>query len=109
MAYIPERGDVVWLDFDPTKGHEIQKLRPALVLSTKPFSKVTRLAMVVPVTSTVRGNAFETTLSGKKVSGVVLSQQLRTVDYVSRKAKLVEKAPKAVVDDVLAKVQAILS
>ena len=70
MAYIPERSDVIWVDFDPTRGVGIQKIRPALVLSPKAFNQRTRLVLVAPITSTVRGHAFEVSISGDQVSGV---------------------------------------
>ena len=66
MTYIPDRGDVIWLDFDPTKGSEIQKTRPALVLSPKPFNTKIKLALVAPITTTIRGHGFEVIFSGKQ-------------------------------------------
>ncbi len=87
MSYIPECGDLIWLDFDPTQGTEIQKTRPALALSQKMLNEKVNLALVVPVTSTVRGHGFEVLISGKKVSGVVLCQQIRTINYRVRMIK----------------------
>jgi mRNA interferase MazF len=109
MAYIPDRGDVIWLDFDPTKGSEIQKVRPVIVLSPKIFNQTVKLALVAPVTSTIRGHGFEVGFSGKEVLGAILCQQVRTVDYRVRKARLVEKAPKAVIEDVLGKVRVLVN
>jgi len=108
-GYIPDRGDVVWLDFDPTRGAEIQKLRPALVLSQKLFNTKVKLALVAPITSTIRGHGFEVVLNGKNVSGAVLCQQIRVIDFRERMARFVEKAPKNTVTDVLKKVQVIVS
>lgn len=108
-GYIPDRGDVIWLDFDPTRGAEIQKLRPALVLSQKLFSTRVKLALVAPITSTIRGHGFEVVLKGKNVSGVVLCQQIRVIDFRERMARFVEKAAKSTVADVLNKVQVIVS
>ena len=109
MAYIPERGDVIWVDFDPTRGVEIQKIRPALVLSPKAFNQRTKLVLVAPITSTVRGHAFEVSISGDQVSGVVVCQQVRTVDYKARHIKKVERASRLVIDEALSKVRAIVS
>ncbi|MBO9483549.1 type II toxin-antitoxin system PemK/MazF family toxin [Salinisphaera sp. G21_0] len=109
MAYIPERGDVIWVDFDPTRGLEIQKTRPALVLSPKAFNQRTKLVLVAPVTSTARGHAFEVSIAGNQVSGVVVCQQVRTVDYKARHIKKVERASKSVIDEALAKVRAIVA
>lgn len=81
-CYIPKRGDLVWTDFNPAAGHEQQGRRPTLVLSEYQFNKVIGLALVSPVTSGVRGHGFEVPLEGAKViSGVVLCQQVRTIDY----------------------------
>ena len=109
MTYIPDRGDVIWLDFDPTKGSEIQKTRPALVLSPKPFNTKIKLALVAPITTTIRGHGFEVIFSGKTVSGAVLCQQVRSVDYRARNIMFVEKASKAIMEDVLKKVRVLVS
>nr|MDT0253693.1 type II toxin-antitoxin system PemK/MazF family toxin [Endozoicomonas sp.] len=109
MAYVPDRGDVIWLDFDPTKGTEIQKTRPALVLSPKAFNAKVRLSLVAPITSTIRGHGFEVILSGKKVSGAVLCQQIRTVDFAGRAASFVEKAPEEVIAEALKKARVLVS
>jgi mRNA interferase MazF len=107
--YIPERGDLVWCDFDPTCGHEQARQRPALVLSPKLFNQKVGLALVVPVTSTVRGHSFEVAVSGRKVSGMALIQQQRTIDYQARSVAFVERASPAVVSEALSKARAILA
>ncbi len=104
----PERGDIVYLDFDPTLGHEQAKTRPALVLSPGIFNQQVQLALVAPITSRIRGHGFEVGLSGTKTTGVVLCQQVRTVDFGARRMKFVEKAPTDVVTDVLAKVRLLV-
>ncbi len=108
-SYNPERGDIVYLDFDPTLGHEQAKTRPALVLSPGMFNQQIKLALVAPITSRVRGHGFEVALSRTKTAGVVLCQQARTVDFDGRRSKFVEKAPIKVVTDVLAKVRLLVS
>ncbi|MBU0967354.1 MAG: type II toxin-antitoxin system PemK/MazF family toxin [Proteobacteria bacterium] len=107
--YIPERGDVVWTNFDPAAGHEQLGKRPALVLSATPFNKKIMLAMVAPITSRVRGHGFEVPLNGKKVQGVVLCQQVKMIDFIERGVQFVEKAPEHVINDALARVRAIVS
>ena len=108
--YIPERGDLVWCDFDPTRGHEQARQRPAaLVLSPKLFNQKVGLALVVPVTSTVRGHPFEVAVSGRKVSGMALIQQQRTIDYQACRVVFVERASSAVVSEALLKARAILA
>lgn len=107
--YIPKRGDIVWTDFDPAAGHEQKGKRPALVLSPEPFNKKMLLALVAPITSRVRGHAFEVPLQGQKVSGVALCQQVKTIDFVERGVSLAERATDEVLSDVLAKFRAIIS
>lgn len=108
--YIPERGDIVWITLDPAAGNEIKKRRTALVLSSSEFNKATRSALVAPTTNTVRGNAFEVQLDRRsKTTGVVLPQQLKTLDYRVREAEFIEKAPADITKKTLAKAMAILN
>ena len=107
--YIPKRGDLEWTDFAPASGHEQKGKRPALVLSPVSFNKKIMLAMVVPVTSRVRGHGFEVPLEGKKVKGVVLCQQVKMIDFTARGVQFAEKAPESVTSDALARVRAIVS
>lgn len=107
--YIPERGDVVWTDFDSAAGHEQKGKRPALVLSPAPFNKKVMLAMVAPITSRVKGHGFEVPINGKKVVGAVLCQQVKMIDCTQRGVQFAEKAQKTVTSDALAKVRAIVS
>lgn len=108
-SYIPNRGDIVWTDFNPAAGHEQKGKRPALILSTTTFNKTILLALAAPISSRVRGHGFEVPLPGKKVSGVVLCQQIKMLDFLSRGIQFVEKAPEEVLSDALAKVRAIVS
>jgi len=107
--YIPKRGDIVWTDFDPAAGHEQKGKRPALVLSPEPFNKKMFLALVAPITSRVRGHAFEVPLQGQKVSGVALCQQVETIDFVERGVSFAERVTDDVLSEVLAKFRAIIS
>ncbi|EMS79599.1 transcriptional modulator of MazE/toxin, MazF [Desulfotignum phosphitoxidans DSM 13687] len=107
--YIPERGDLVWTDFDPAAGHEQMGRRPALVLSPAVFNKKILLALVAPVTSRVRGHGFEVAVAGNKISGVVLCHQIKMIDFVERGWQFAEKAPKSVVSEALAKVKVIVT
>lgn len=97
MAYIPEQGDLVWLDFDPSCGQEIMKTRPALVLSRKSFNRHTGMAVVAPVTSTIRNIRLEVVLPDTmKTRGSVLVHQLKSIDFSGRNASFIEKATPAV-------------
>lgn len=83
--------------------------RPALVLSPAVFNKKILLALVVPVSSRVRGHGFEVVLAGEKISGVVLCHQVKTIDFVERGLKFAEKASASVVSEALAKVRALVT
>ena len=101
MLYIPEQGDLIWLDFDPSSGNEIMKRRPAFVISKKAFNEHTRMAIVAPVTSTIRGIKLEVVLSHEtKTDGAVLIYQLKSIDFVHRNAIFIEKAPVQIVEQV---------
>jgi mRNA interferase MazF len=109
VAYIPKRGDIVWTDFDPSAGHEQAHKRPAIVLSPQPFNQQIQLALVAPITSRVRGHGFEVKLEDTKTQGVVLCQQVKTIDYDFRGIKFIETAPAKVLNDVLAKVRVLVN
>ena len=84
--YIPSQGDIIWLDFSPSIGREIIKRRPAIVLTKAIFNAHTGFALVAPITSTERGNKFEVNLPSKcKTQGSVLTFQIKSVDFKSRK------------------------
>jgi mRNA interferase ChpB len=111
-AYVPKRGDIIRLDFDPSAGHEQQGTRPALVLSPEAFNRF-GLALACPVTrggAFARGLAWTVALQGAGLTtdGVVLCNQVRTVDLTARRAQFVEAAPANLVADVLARVATLI-
>ncbi len=108
LTYTPSRGDIVWIDFDPTMGHEQGGRRPAIVVSPKAYNKLSRRALFCPVTSKARGYVFEVFCKGKDVNGAILVDQVRTLDWSKRKIAFIEKAPPAVIDDVEAKLLALI-
>ena len=106
----PERGDLIWLSFTPQSGREQAGRRPALVVSPSTYNSKVGLALVCPITSRVKGYPFEVALPEVgPVPGVVLADQLRSLDWRSREAELIAKAPTAVVERVLQLVGALLS
>lgn len=108
-ASAPDVGDVVWLEHDPQAGHEQAGHRPALVLSPKAYNAATGLMLCCPVTTQVKGYPFEVTLVGSKgLKGVVLSDQLRSMDWEIRQAKLTGHAADDVVAEVIAKLKVLL-
>ncbi|MEC8011170.1 MAG: type II toxin-antitoxin system PemK/MazF family toxin [Pseudomonadota bacterium] len=99
--YIPEKGDIVWFNFDPSAGKEIMKRRPAYIISRKAFNAHTGLAIVAPITSTIRNMKLEVVLPAALVTkGAILVHQLRSLDYKTRKIEFVEKATDDVADRV---------
>jgi mRNA interferase MazF len=109
-VYVPSQGDIVWLHFNPQAGHEQAGHRPALVLSAKSYNKKRGLALFCPLTSKIKGYPFEVVLpnDSKIGGGVVLADQIRSLDWRERKAKFVCKAPTEVLEEVMAKIAALL-
>lgn len=108
-AFIPDRGDVVWLSFDPQSGHEQSGRRPALVLSPQEYNLKTGLAIFVPVTTKEKGYPFEVVIPNDlKISGVVLSDQVKSLDWKSRRVKFISRVPEDTVQDVLEKLRVLL-
>jgi mRNA interferase MazF len=100
-AYIPEAGDIVWLDFTSQSGHEQARRRPGLVISPKKYNRI-GLALICPITSKQKGYPFEISLSSSDgiPSGVVLADQIRSLDWKARNASFKETADAAVMDGV---------
>ena len=106
----PERGDLIWLDCTPQSGREQAGRRPALVLSPSAYNAKVGLALICPITSKVKGYPFEVLLpAGGPVEGVVLADQLRSLEWRSRQAEVLGKAPISVVERVLQLIGALLS
>ena len=109
MAYIPERGDVIWISFNPQVGHEQAGRRPAVVLSPKAYNGKVGLAILCPITNQAKGYPFEVELPGEiDVTGVILSDQVKSLDWRVRKAEFKESLPEEVIDEVLAKLGTLL-
>jgi mRNA interferase MazF len=95
--YVPDRGHLIKIDFDPGTGHEQTGWRPALVLSPASYNRPTGLAIVVPITNKQKGYPFEVALpAGLKVTGVVLSDAVKNLDWRARHARYIDQAPLAV-------------
>lgn len=108
MGYTPDRGDFIWLNFTPQAGHEQKGLRPALVISPLQYNKKTGLAVCCPITSNSKGYPFEVLVKGKKISGAVLADHLKNLDWKVRKAKFIEKADSEVMSECLDKISALI-
>lgn len=107
--YVPERGDVLWLTFDPQAGREQAGRRPALVLSPAAYNRRANLALVCPITTKAKGYPFEVALAaGLPLSGVVLADHLKSADWAARRARFAAKAPADVLAEVTAKLRPLL-
>jgi len=107
--YIPERGDITWADLDPTLGREQQKRRPVLILTPAQYHLKTSLAIIVPITSQIKGYRFEVPLpSGCIVQGVILSNQLRTIDWRVRNLDYITTISPAIIQQVKARYKLLL-
>lgn len=108
-GYTPDRGDIVWLRFDPQAGHEQAGRRPALVISPKVYNRKAGLALFCPIASNVKGYPFEVVIpKGTKAQGAVLCDQIKSLDWRSRGAERFCPAPVEVVEEVAAKILALV-
>ena len=106
----PDRGDPIWVSLDPQAGHEQAGRRHALVLSPVEYNSRVGLALMCPVTSLATGYPFEVALpSDLDVTGTLLSDQVKSLDWRARRAEIACRAPKSVVDEVLGKLATLLS
>ena len=107
--YSPERGDIIWLNFNPQAGHEQSGFRPAVVISPSAYNGRVNLAICCPITNQIKGYPFEVLIPQElKTSGVVLSDQIKCLDWKTRGAQFIEKLPKNVVEDILAKINTLV-
>lgn len=109
MTYTPDRGDVVWITLNPQAGHEQAGRRPAVVLSPGAYNARVGLALFCPVTSKEKGYPFEVRIpAGLPVSGVILADQLKSLDWRARQAELVAQLPSQTTQEVLQKLLVLL-
>lgn len=107
--YVPQRGDTIWLVFDPQAGHEQKGRRPALVLSPREYNERVGLALVCPITSQVKGYPFEVAISGSgALHGAILADQVRSLDWRTRQAKRIGTVPIATLEAVIGRVELLL-
>lgn len=106
--YIPEAGDIVWLNFTPQTGHEQAGRRPAVVLSPKAYNNKTGLMVCVPITNQIKGYPFEVLLSISETSGAALADQVKNLDWRSRQAQYKGKINAMEMQQIKAKIAALL-
>ena len=108
-SYVPGRGDLVWLQFNPQAGHEQAGRRPALVISPVPYNRRVGLALCCPITSQVKGYPFEVLLpKGLGVEGAILSDQMKSLDWRVRNAKRIGRIPSEVLLETVGKILALV-
>ena len=109
MAYIPNRGDIVWITFNPHAGHEQAGRRPALVLSPAAYNGKVGLAILCPITSQIKDYPFEVLIpEGLKLGGAILSDQIKSLDWKVRQAEFVCKLPSLTLSEVLQKLGTLI-
>lgn len=107
--YVPERGDIVYLDFDPTKGHEQRGHRPAFMISPRIYNQKSSLALFMPITSHAKGYPFEVALPLElKTQGVILSDQIKSLDWKARSVSYIETGSATLISVVQAKIETLI-
>ena len=106
--YIPEQGDIVWVNFNPIRGHEQKGKRPAFVVSHKEYNTKTGLALLCPVASQEKGYPFEVSVSSGKIKGVILADQIRSVDWKERKVLFIAKSGSDTLAEMKAKIAVLI-
>ena len=107
VKYIPEQGDIVALTFDPQSGHEQKGRRPAVIISNKVFNKHLWLAYACPVTNSKRDFPFHVKVDSEQITGYIMVEQMKSIDYKSRKIKFIEKANQDTINEILSIVESI--
>ena len=108
VEYIPEIGDLVILSFNPQSGHEQKGRRPAIIVSNKVFNEHLGLAFACPITNTKRDFPFHVEVKSEQMTGFIMVEQCKSIDYKARKVKFVEKADEETLDEVLAILKSIV-
>jgi mRNA interferase MazF len=108
VKYTPEQGDIVTLNFDPQSGHEQKGRRPAIIISNKVFNKHLGLAFACPITNTKRDFPFHIEVKSKNITGFIMTEQMKSIDYNSRNIKFIEKANQKMVNQILGIIDSII-
>ena len=106
--YIPERGDIVWLNFNPGSGHEQKGKRPAVVISPKEYNEKVGLGIFCPITSKIKNYPFEVRTGNEKINGVVLADQIKSLDWKTREIEFIAKETSEKVKEITDKISALI-
>lgn len=107
-SYIPDRGDIVWVDFEPHLGREQAGHRPAMVLTPKSYNQKAELMLVCPITSKIKNYPFVVRIKTEKTDGVIIADQIKSLSWRARKVSFFEKAPSAVVSETQSIIELLL-
>ena len=99
--YIPKQGDIILVNFNPQIGHEQKGLRPGLVVSNNIFNDFTKMIMVCPITNTKKAFPLHVNLEKQKTTGTVMCEQVKSIDFITRKIKFIEKVNSETLDEVI--------
>ena len=108
VKYIPEQGDIVALSFDSQSGHEQKGRRPAIIVSNKTFNQYLGLAFACPITNTKRDFPFHIKVESENITGYIMAEQMKSIDYNSRKIKFIEKANQQTISQILGIIDSII-
>jgi len=106
--YVPERGDVIWIDFNPQLGHEQRGRRPALVVSHRAYNEKVGLGIFCPITSKTKNYPFEVVISLDTIKGSVLCDQIKNLDWKVRNSEFIEKIDSAKMKDVVDRIEVLI-
>jgi mRNA interferase MazF len=106
--YSPERGDIVWLNYIPQSGQEQKEKRPAVVISPKEYNEKVGLGLFCPITSKIKNYPFEVEIANEIINGVILSDQIKSLDWRTRDIEFITRIPPEQIDDIITKMSALL-
>ena len=107
--YVPDAGDLIWINFSPQVGHEQAGKRPAVVLSPRSYNGMAGMAVMCPLTTQVKGYPFEVPVpKGNRIHGVIMADQVKSLDWRGRGAQRAGRIPSAILADVLRRIAALL-
>ena len=108
VKYIPQQGDIVSLSFDPQSGHEQKGRRPVIIISNEVFNKHLGLAFACPITNTNRSSPFHIEVDSENITGFIMSEQMKSIDYNSRNIKFIEKTNQKTINKILGIIDSII-
>ena len=109
VSYIPSQGDIVTLNFDPQSGHEQKGRPPVIIISNHVFNKHLGLAFACPITNTKRDFPFHIKVSSENITGYIMAEQMKSIDYNARNVKFIEKADEETLNNIIGIIESIIN